>query len=717
MSKLLGFLLGIAVALVGPAMFGVLAADGGIQLNAKEMALAYGIGALIFWTVASYFSGAAALGAALTFGAMIYTVHWIPNRMTNFLNDVPGMTTGMIDGIKQYTLNGVVPILAVISLIFAIQSIVRSVQRRRRQRAEADRLQREQEAAVEAQQMPAPPAAAAAAAPAYPVAEGDYSPDNRFGSNFGNSNYDDLFDDEPAQTPFTPRNQADEQTAQFDPATMAAPSAEQRDETRENERRGGDETVLVPTDSDQTVLVPAGEKTDADRDETVVASSPQVETRGEGVEEKQRDGDATQQVPVASQEAAAQQVPVDEPVKPESVESPVTQSSEAQKGSTASAGYAVDGGEATQPVPVPEPEAAKPVAPRVAGSQQGVVAPEAAVGGAQSAAAPQPAVDEAAGAFWQGTSAAETAQHAAPVGETQKDDGGEATQAMPVSRPEAAAPRTSGAHSAELAPEASAPRAAEVAPETAAPQAAEVAPEPVAPRAAEVAPQTAAPQTPTPPPPAPVTPPPSVPQAPATPPPPAPQAPEPQRGGAPHPAAELEDEGEATQAVPVTRPEATKAAPQAPDAPKASAHGGSQASALGAPGAATAAFGAVGTQTAFGAHAATPELFDQELLPAEVFDQETSGRISRAKNDAEATQAVPVSRPQTSKVATPQAPAPQAPQHGLHRKEEMGQQYRERMDPPDVDDTGEFFIGAFESPTEHPSPRMELPGHFRPGGN
>ncbi|HEY9366963.1 hypothetical protein, partial [Streptomyces sp.] len=186
MSKFLGFLLGIAVALAGPAMFGVLAADGGVKLNAKEMALAYGIGALIFWTVVSYFSGAAALGAALTFGAMIYTVHWIPNRMTNFLNDVPGVTTGMIDGIKQYTLNGVVPILAVISLIFGIQLIVQAVQRRRRDRADADRLQREQELAQAQQE--------ADVTAEYPVAGGDYQPaaDNRFGNNFGNSNYDDL---------------------------------------------------------------------------------------------------------------------------------------------------------------------------------------------------------------------------------------------------------------------------------------------------------------------------------------------------------------------------------------------------------------------------------------------------------------------------------------------------------------------------------------------
>jgi hypothetical protein len=43
----------------------------------------------------------------------------------------------------------------------------------------------------------------------------------------------------------------------------------------------------------------------------------------------------------------------------------------------------------------------------------------------------------------------------------------------------------------------------------------------------------------------------------------------------------------------------------------------------------------------------------------------------------------------------------------------MGQQYRERMDPPDVDDTGEFFVGAFETPPQQSTQRMELPGQFR----
>lgn len=426
-------------------MFGVLAADGGIKLNAKEMALAYGIGALIFWTVLSYFAGAAALGAALTFGAMIYTVHWIPNRMTNFLNDVPGVTTGMIDGIKQYTLNGVVPILTVISLVFGIQSIVRSVQRRRRERAEADRLQREQEAAVQAQRMPEPVAA-------YPVAGGEYQPDARFGGNFGNSNYDDLFEEEPA--PFSPRNQADEQTAQFAPATTPTQYSDERDDAYEEQTEGADETMLVPTDSDETVMVPT-DPTVADGDETVVAAPPQNE--------------ATEVAP--SEDDGAEDEGAEEA--------------------------------ATQPVPVPEPEASKPVAPRVAGGQQAATAPEAAA-------------------------------ESTPSAPSQAEDGGEATQPMPET------------------------------PKPPAPQASAEAAQPVA----EVA----------------------------------------------KPAASQPWVGEATQAVPV-------------------------------------------------------------------------------------------------------APRPAAPQAGMQRKEEVGQQYRERMDPPDVDDTGEFFVGSFENPPEQAGPTMQLPGHFRAAGN
>jgi heme exporter protein D len=217
-SKFFGFLLGIAVALVGPAMFGVLMAKGGIELNAREMALAYGIGALIFWVVVSCFSGAAALGAALAFGTLIYAVYWIPNRMTNFLNDIPGVTNGMIDGIKQYTQNGMVPVLAVISLIYAIQQIVRSVQKRRRLRAEADRLQREQELAQAQQE-------AEATAP-YPVGY-PTTADNRYGSR-----YDDPYSEDPAPVPPGSYSSADEQTTQFAGADAAAYEPAEDDTTQ-----------------------------------------------------------------------------------------------------------------------------------------------------------------------------------------------------------------------------------------------------------------------------------------------------------------------------------------------------------------------------------------------------------------------------------------------------------------------------------------------------
>ncbi|GAA0605710.1 hypothetical protein GCM10009534_45580 [Kribbella sandramycini] len=247
-SKFLGFLLGVAVALAGPAVFGVLAAPGGIQLNAKGMVLAYGIGALLFWAVVSYFSGAAAIGAFLAFGTLVYCWLWIPNRTTNFLNDVPGVTNGMVEGTRQFTLNGVVPILTVISLVYAIQLIVRGVQRRRRARAEAERRQREQEAAQAQQE--------AAAAAVYPVAAGGYAEDGYGGSAYESydrsGRYDDLFDEEPVR----PRSQADEHTAQFPVA--GAPVGEP-------ERTASFETVAGGNERDETVVAPG------DRDETVVA--------------------------------------------------------------------------------------------------------------------------------------------------------------------------------------------------------------------------------------------------------------------------------------------------------------------------------------------------------------------------------------------------------------------------------------------------------------
>jgi heme exporter protein D len=253
-SKFFGFLLGIAVALVGPAMFGVLAAKGGIELNGKEMALAYGVGALIFWVVVSYFSGAGALGAALAFGTLIYAVYWIPNRMTNFLNDIPGVTNGMIDGIKQYTQNGMVPVLAVISLIYAIQLIVQSVQKRRRLRAEADRLQREQELAQAQQE--------AEVTAQYPVAGPDYptTVDYRYGSQYPitvdnryGSQYEEPYGEDPV--PFPPSSYSsldDERTTQF---------------------AGADAANYAPAE-DQTTQLPIDEQGNDQPDEAATAEHP-----------------------------------------------------------------------------------------------------------------------------------------------------------------------------------------------------------------------------------------------------------------------------------------------------------------------------------------------------------------------------------------------------------------------------------------------------------
>jgi len=226
-SKILGFLLGIAVALAVPAMFGVLTADGGLELNAKEMALAYGIGALIFWAVVSSFSGAAALGAALTFGVMIYAVHWVPNRMTNFLDDVPGVTTGMIQGVRQYTLNGLVPVLAAISLVYAIQLMVATA-RRRRLRAENDRLRHDRQLTGQQQDIDS--------TGQYPGSAGDYptSVDNYAVPN----SYDDQDQEGPIRFP-AGKSFHDEQTAQFSPD---APTAW--------------------TDNDETVQIPPGEQAD-----------------------------------------------------------------------------------------------------------------------------------------------------------------------------------------------------------------------------------------------------------------------------------------------------------------------------------------------------------------------------------------------------------------------------------------------------------------------
>ncbi|GAB2660027.1 hypothetical protein GCM10009743_40320 [Kribbella swartbergensis] len=347
-SKFLGFLLGAAVALAGPAVFGVLTAPGGIELNAKEMALAFGIGALIFWTVVSYFSGAGALGAFVAFGTLIYCWHWIPNRTTNFLNDVPGVTTGMIEGSRQYTLNGVVPILTVISLVYAIQLIVRSVQRRRRERAEAERLQREQEAAQAQQE--------AEAAALYPVAGSTY-PAAGAGYGGNSSRYDDLFDEDPDPEPVRPRSQAEEQTRQL---PVNAP--EQTAQLPDVDARGNDtpdETVAVPTnrettqapDRDETTQVPA------DRDETTQVPA---------------DRDETTQVPVGESTPPT-------PEAPNQDQQPVAKSpqpaSDADDHPTVTAPIAPANQPATPPTPAAQPTTTTPTTPPTTADDETVAAP------------------------------------------------------------------------------------------------------------------------------------------------------------------------------------------------------------------------------------------------------------------------------------------------------------------------------------------------------
>ncbi len=423
MSKIFGFLLGVVVALAGPAAFGVLAAEGGIELNAKEMALAYGIGALIFWAVVSYFSGAAALGAFVVFGTMIYAVHWIPNRMTNFLNDVPGVTTGMIEGVKAYTLNGVVPILAVISLVFGIQSIVRSVQRRRRARVEAERLQREQELA-QAQQ-------AAEVAPyqppaAYPVAGGDYQQPaaNQYGG-YGNSSYEDLFDDEPE--PVRPRNQADEQTAMFATAPAEQEAYAEEDYQPDNE----DETRLVPTDGDDTVLVPTGQHAP---DNSADEETAQAET------------------PAAQEETAARpQEPVAESTDPAEDETQLTPTSTTAPAAPATSEQptAVASVEASTPAPsTPAPAEHEASAP--ASSEDPTVVAPTSQPSAQAPSAPAPAAPA--------PSAPAPAEHDASAPASSEDPTVVAPSSQPSaqapSAPAPSAPAPSGPASAAPAPSA-----------------------------------------------------------------------------------------------------------------------------------------------------------------------------------------------------------------------------------------------------------------------
>jgi len=378
-SKFLGFLLGVAVALAGPAVFGVLAAPGGIELNAKEMALAFGIGALIFWTVVSYFSGAGALGAFVAFGTLIYCWLWIPNRTTNFLNDVPGVTTGMIDGSKQYTLNGVVPVLAVISLVYSIQLIVLSVQRRRRQRAEAARLQREQEAA-QAQQEADEAAVYPVAGSTYPVAAGQY------GGSFGNNHrYDDLFDEDP--TPVPPRSQADEQTAHYPTAEPEQTAVFPDPDASDNDADGndsGDDTVLVPSDRDETVQVPT---TEPEPDEQPTAPAPVAIDEPKTSGQPETDDQPTATAPAAADEqskpeepAATQQEKKDAEGQQQAVTAPVTEAKEQ------AAAEVPDAKEQAAPVA----EAKEQAAPVADVEEQTVLAPQA-----KEAAAPAVQVREA----------------------------------------------------------------------------------------------------------------------------------------------------------------------------------------------------------------------------------------------------------------------------------------------------------------------------------
>ncbi|MEV0289678.1 hypothetical protein AB0H36_36600 [Kribbella sp. NPDC050820] len=356
MSKFLGFLLGVAVAFAGPAVFGVLAAPGGIELNTKEMALAYGIGALIFWTVVSYFSGAAALGAFAAFGTLVYCWLWIPNRTTNFLNDVPGVTTGMIEGSRQYTLNGVVPILTVISLVFGIQLIVQSMRRRRRERVEADRLQREQEAAQAQQE--------AEAAAVYPVAGSTYPAAAGYGGAYGDSNrYDDLFDEDPE--PVRPRSQAEEQTTTF-PTSGAEQTAQFpgfEEDARSNE--SADETVLVPTDRDETTQVPV-EPTPT---QPVAAAPVDSQTVAGGTTP---DTEQTLAAPAPAAPAAAEQPGVAVPAKPDA--------------ETAAADVQAEDEQPTVAAPVKAGDDETVVAGTAADEQQTAVAEEPT----QSAASQQP---------------------------------------------------------------------------------------------------------------------------------------------------------------------------------------------------------------------------------------------------------------------------------------------------------------------------------------
>lgn len=593
-SKFLGFLLGVAVALAGPAVFGVLAAPGGIELNAKEMALAYGIGALIFWTVVSYFSGAGALGAFVAFGTLIYCWLWIPNRTTNFLNDVPGVTNGMIDGSRQYTLNGVVPILAVISLVFGIQLIVQSAQRRKRERVEAERLQQEQEAAQAQQE--------ADAAALYPVAGGTYQ--GQYAGTYENrSRFDDLFDPQPEPEPVRPRNQADEQTAQFPAAGTAENTAQYPGWDNDAEgNESGEDTELVPTDRDETTQVPTAEPQQEKQAEAAPPVAKQVAEDEQDTQVPTSGGapaaaadQETQQVPVNEAEQATQQAPASE--QPETGQ---------------------------QAEPEVRPEESKPAGPQT---------PSGPAAGAAGAAAVQ-----AAGAAGGQSGAAEAG------GEESKPAGPQAPSGPAAGTQAAGAAVASGGVSGAAAPVDEAEQETQQAP--------------------------------------------------------------------------------AQQAEPEVRQDESKpAGPQTPSGPAAGAAGATGAGAAGSAGAAGGQSGAAEPVVKSEGQASAPEAGGEEPKPAGAQGSSAqAGGPQAASGQAVAPQAAggqgvaPQARGGATegkgeRVGTP--PVPEVREQGVAPvpgvREQMGSQYRERMDDPE--DTGEFFISAFENP-----PVVDGPGQIRAAG-
>jgi hypothetical protein len=380
-AKFLGFLLGVAVALAGPAVFGVLAAPGGIELNAKELALAFGIGALVFWAVVSYFSGAGALGAFLAFGTLVYCWLWIPNRTTNFLNDVPGVTTGMIDGSKQYTLNGVVPILGVISLVYGIQLIVLSVQRRRRERAEQERLQREQEAAQAQQE--------ADVAAVYPVAGSTYAEPAAYESH---TRYDDLFDE---PEPVRPRNQADEQTRQF-------PVGDDFEHTRQFPEPDADGNYV----EEETIAAPVQAGAAASPPQEPLDQEPAAEAPTAEPEPDQE----TQAVPVAQSQ-------------PEAPKAPATQSEPETP--------AAERGEETQAAPVAQSQPDAPKTPAAQSEPETPAAEPVEETQATPVAQSQPDAPKAPAAQSEPETPEAGAEEAAPAAQTKPV--GE-TRAMPVAQ-------------------------------------------------------------------------------------------------------------------------------------------------------------------------------------------------------------------------------------------------------------------------------------------